>query len=734
MKTFDQSTRFRRRAVSLALPFLVILVGMWAGIFGVLARDKESALSSAQELVATQATALQQQTLRRIRQMDLLAQVVKHQYEANPRNFAMQKDIPRGLFSADSAIQATIVDADGRTLQSTVPGISGVSIKDREHFQVLRDNPQVGLYISKPIIGRVSHRWSVQMARRLTDKSGGFGGIVVVSVNPSYFTDGFYNNAVLGKDGVIASVLRDKYFLSGFTSDGAWGGPGQIVGVTLKNRIETGALDGVPRITASIAVPDYDLSVIVGKSRAEALSTFEAEQDSVLVVGITLSLALAGFYLMMLVMLRKQVAYAEVDAMTGLANRHKAHLVANEVMSDRLSIGKVALLYIDLDDFGRINDRFGHDAGDDGIRLIAQRLQTCLRGTGGSVARMGGDEFLVMLSSDDIYTSAKKVVESVLDAIRQPVGLRGESYFVHASIGVAVFEDHHDTGVDLVGKADQAMYAAKRLGKVDGTSSSMFYSDDLADKRLSEIALDREIHQALEDQAFIVDYRPIVDIGTNAVVSLEAVLCWQHPAKGLLSAEVFMPTAEATGSIIRITDFLLEAVCEKLDVRSENHVTVPIAVSISPVYLATGYVSESLQDCFRRHEVKPGRLILQITETAVLEQLELMVRELIELRRLGIKIVLERFGTGYSSLAQLWKLPIDGVKIDASLVRTIPRDERLTLIASAIVQVAREFKLAVYADGVDSEEQRDWLRRFDGLYGQGVEYSSALCDQVIERS
>ncbi|MGZ2749452.1 bifunctional diguanylate cyclase/phosphodiesterase [Burkholderia stagnalis] len=718
------------------LMMVLVVAATWVAAAVVIKQDDFLATENMTKSVSAYSNGLQQEINRKIRQMDFLTRSIKSIYERPIDHFDLSRDIPSSMMSSDSAFQATIIDKRGIVVQSTRGNAKGVSLADREHFLVHRARKDVGLYVGPPTIGRVSHAWSLQFARRIEYSDGSFAGVVVVSVNPEFLTRGLYSSAILGIRGSIALVSDQGQLLSASSpleSSSAIGVPYPLEGPLAGSKGEgvIRDVDGREQFIVTTPVTGYPMHVVVTRDVDEALVAHRGFRTVMLasatVITLLLLMCLWIEYQKSLSLLKTAEASrlaAETDALTQLPNRRKVVAIIDDALRDHRSVGRFAILYFDLDDFGRINNRFGHDAGDDAIKLLSTRLLHCLP-EGAILARIGGDEFLVTLQGDSVAETAAQTAQRITDSLSRPLGLRSESYFVTASIGIAIHCEADDRHERLLERADAAMYSAKTANLQGSDVRYRFYTQDVESSRLGAIELHQELLGALARNELFVVYQPIVDLITRKPASCEALVRWQHPSRGLVSPDDFIPAAERSGLILDITDIVLMQVCEYLAATDRQGSSVPISVNLSPVCLATGRVPQSVARYLEKFDISPDRLTLELTETAMLEQSAQVKAQLTELRRMGVKVVLDDFGMGFSSLSHLWQFDVCGIKIDRSYTAGLPGDMRMCAIVKSMIRTAWELGLSVTVEGVETERQAGWLAQFPHLLAQGYLFGRA---------
>jgi diguanylate cyclase (GGDEF)-like protein len=729
---FRSEFGWRRRAVVLFVPFGMALVLMWTALFLFLGNERASVIEEATGSARTLAQTLEQRTLRKVQQIDLLTQIAQREFEQNPDRFNLASSaLPPSMFSTDIAIQATIIDANGHVIQSTTPGSVGIDLGDREHFLVHKKNPGEGLFISKPVIGRLSHQWSIQFTRRLSRADGTFAGVVVLSVNPAFFTEGVYDFQKIGRSGLTAVASTRAYLLSARVNARAVGMPGDSmpsydVVSSGNNSTLLHDLDAEPLYISALRVADYPLYVVVGLSRDSVFAAYQREARICLGGLVAISALLLIGYGVLLLMLQRLYVQARVDWLTGLPNlRYATELIEAERRKPSV-LHELALFYIDLDDFGRINDRFNHCAGDEVIKLLASRFRVAVE-TLGTVARIGGDEFVVVTTAQPVRRSITQIMRGLESVFKQPFSLQGNTVFISASVGVCIYSNATDTAEILLSKADAAMLEAKKMPQASSSRiREQTYTDTLDASYERERSFDNSLYAGLHAHQFFVAYQPVVLLETGMPDGQEALPYWQHPKQGIMMPCDFMPFAECRHVIKSIDNFVLGEVCQQLGQR--RHGVLPVTVKLSGRYFGTNYVVEDIQARLEKHQIPPGLLRIAVSEKHLSDPLAHVFGQLQRLKQLGVQIILDDFGAGHTSLIDLWKLPINGIRIDGRLLHEhglLPATERLF---DMIVSTAAGFSYFVVVQGVDTADQAEWLKRYPGIHGQG----NYFCEPVTE--
>lgn len=413
----------------------------------------------------------------------------------------------------------------------------------------------------------------------------------------------------------------------------------------------------------------------------------------------------------------QQIEYqAYHDALTGLANRRlfQEHLSLALALAGRHN-RLVAVLFLDLDHFKLVNDTLGHTTGDALLKLVATRLKDCVR-EGDTVARVGGDEFTIVLQEVEKKEDAAVVAQKVLHAIAAPIDLSDQRFYVTTSVGITTFPDDGADAETLLKNADNAMYRAKAQGR----NTYQMSTEELSRSMRDRLTLDNGLHAAIERNEFELWYQPQVDIRSMRVVGMEALLRWHHPERGILLPDSFLSLAEERGFIVLIGDWALRTACfEARRICDAGHPDFRVAVNISPRQFREESLVSTIETALRDSGLVPRNLEIEITETAAMENVELTLVLLKRLRQLGVGVAIDDFGTGHSSLNYLKRFPIDTLKIDRSFVEDLPDRFEDAAIVRAILELARGLDLRVVAEGVETKEQLEFLRMHECREVQG---------------
>ena len=412
---------------------------------------------------------------------------------------------------------------------------------------------------------------------------------------------------------------------------------------------------------------------------------------------------------------------AHHDQLTGLPNRlYLQHYLPGAIQSAQRADSMLAVLFLDLDRFKHINDSRGHEVGDKLLKTVAERVRATVR-KDDVVVRMGGDEFVVVLPAVKNVEVISLMAARITETLSAPVVVDGRPLVTTASIGVSLYPRDGSTMGELLRQSDTAMYQAKDRGR----NNYQLFSPVMARKLRERVAIETALRTALAQNHLDVHYQPIVDIESNRVMALEALVRWQHPNHGLIAPERFIGVAEETGLIVPVGEFVLHRVAEDLARwRKSGATPVPVAVNISAVQLQRSNLPHKIESLTREHGLSPKMVQLELTESAMFERREGRGTEqrhdaISQLRELGVRIAIDDFGTGYSSLSYLKRWPVDYLKIDRSFVRDLHTDMSDLAIVGAIVAIARHLNITVVAEGIEGWQQLEKLRQLGCEQAQG---------------
>jgi diguanylate cyclase (GGDEF)-like protein len=416
---------------------------------------------------------------------------------------------------------------------------------------------------------------------------------------------------------------------------------------------------------------------------------------------------------------------AHYDSLTDLPNRVLFRERIERELKKAAEGHQFALFYIDIDEFKGINDSLGHHVGDELLKTVASRIRGCLK-EGDLIARLGGDEFAVVQTAIGSADEAADLIARIHAAIRQPYQCLGHHLSTDASIGIALAPQDGVDHDQLIKNADLAMYAAKSSGR----RTHRFFEPAMDASAKARLMMEQDLRQTLAHGGFDLHYQPLVHLGRNEVSGCEALLRWRHPERGMVSPAEFIPVAEDTGLINEIGDWVLRTACAEAATWPEH---IRLAVNVSPVQLKNQTLALRIAGALAASGLKPGRLEIEITEAVLIRDDEAALAILHQLRDIGVRIALDDFGTGFSSLSYLKRFPFDKIKIDRCFVSDISEVDASSSIVQAVVNIATALNMTTTAEGVETEAQRELLRKLGCTEMQGYLFSAAKPAAEVKR-
>jgi diguanylate cyclase (GGDEF)-like protein len=642
---------------------VLVLAAVWTGVLSRLGTEKAEVLQAAQAKADVLADALVQHTETTIHDVDVIALVVKREFESNPASVNLKFLQDAGLITRETAAQVSVVDSAGRILQSTIPFAGGVYIADRTHFGVHRKPDVPGIYISTPALGRVSGKRTIQLTRRLETQDGRFAGVVVVSEDRRYLTRGFSKVAALGENGSASVFLDNGEKLSDDVVDESSSRPAQQ-GADIKRPAQT-------QIAARRPVPGYPLQVEVKLDRTDALAPY----ISMRWVYISSTLMLSVFFVIFVTAISILVhrlsksrdglrVLSETDALTGLLNRHGLLARVNEVMAKQTCLKRLAIVYIDLGNLKRVNDMLGHEAGDQLLRKIATRVECAL--VPHTVGRFGGDEFLAIVTTDaveeDAFSATKKVISALVDIFETAVTLRGNVFSIRASIGIAVHARSEDGVSTLIREADEAMYAAKAQMARTQKTSWCFYSNDMRERGRCAVESEQRFRAALNDGALKLGFHPIRALHDGAVLAFRVTVCIAQEGGGLLLANSYLSATEKNGLLASVTEFAFLQMCVTVKQwQEEDGVDVRLSCQLSNAQFLNIDCAFMIRELAREFAVAPEVFQLEVPESAFRDEPVLASERVAALSSAGVRLMLYEFSGGFSAFELLENSRFAGV-------------------------------------------------------------------------
>ncbi|MFI4939089.1 MAG: EAL domain-containing protein [Burkholderiales bacterium] len=631
-----------------------------------------------------------------------------------------------------------VIQADGTVIASSNGKLIGMNFSYRDYFKTALKNPDPRiLHVSAPF-KTVLDTFVISLFRAFPGPHGEFGGIVIVSVIPEYFS-ALLESVLYAPDMRVSIVHGDgRVFLMSPRTAQFYGADVNKPGTFFTRHLQSGQRASVFTGTSSVT----------GESRMIALRTIQLADppmDKALIVLVSRDLAALlapwrkGLYSQMTLFgvlsvccvlglflferrqrdqrLERKKANEKIeelayfDQLTGLPNRILLVQRLNDAMAaSAMSTRYGAILFIDLDHFKNLNDTLGHNMGDRLLKQVAQRLCKCVR-TSDTVARLGGDEFVVQLSDlssdqQDAAAIVETVGKKILLDLNEAYRLNDVSYRSTPSIGATLFCGQLASVDDVLKQADLAMYKSKSVGR----NTMSFFDPAMESAMLRHAALETDLRRAIAENQLLLHYQgQVVDEGR--LTGCEALVRWNHPIRGMISPVEFIPLAEETGLILPLGEWVLETACKQLAawaVRSEM-ANLAIAVNVSTLQFSQVDFVDRVLAVIHSTGANPRRLKLEMTESLLISNVESVIEKMFALRAKGVGFALDDFGTGYSSLAYLKLLPLDQLKIDQSFVRDVLNDPNDASIAKTIIALARGLGIGVIAEGVETAAQRDFL-------------------------
>jgi diguanylate cyclase (GGDEF)-like protein/PAS domain S-box-containing protein len=420
---------------------------------------------------------------------------------------------------------------------------------------------------------------------------------------------------------------------------------------------------------------------------------------------------------------------AHYDSLTKLPNR--------ALLADRMKVAinraarqstRLAVLFVDLDRFKPINDSLGHEVGDKLLKVVAERMQDAVRSVD-TVSRVGGDEFVVLLSEIETSEAAARVAEKLINTLSQPFEIEEHELSVTASVGICIYPDNGTDANILLRNADASMYSAKEAGR----NRYQFYSEDMTVRAIERLSLERDLRSAVERGELFLVYQPQIELATGRIIGAEVLMRWHQPQQGLISPLRFIPVAEDSGLILTIGEWALQESCRQARLwHNRGLLDICISVNVSVVQFRQTDFVHVIERALKDSGLPPERLELELTESVVMQAADPAVEKLRSLDALGVKVAIDDFGTGYSSLSYLRQFTVDRLKIDRSFVHDLPGNNDAEAIAAAIVAMGLSLGLRIIAEGIETEAQAEFLQRISCKEGQGYLYARPMAIDEFE--
>lgn len=419
---------------------------------------------------------------------------------------------------------------------------------------------------------------------------------------------------------------------------------------------------------------------------------------------------------------------AHHDILTGLPNRLLLKDRVNQIIANAKRFDKkVALLFIDLDGFKTINDSLGHSIGDIVLKMVSQRLQSCVRACD-TLSRHGGDEFILILSDINEFSEVSAIATKLLKQFQKVFDVKNEHLSTTASIGIAMYPEHGSTFEQLLQNADVAMYKAKENGK----NTYCFFTQQMRHNQIGIFKMQNDLKEAIQNKEFILHYQPQIDLVENKIIGAEALIRWEHPLLGMIPPMNFISVAESSGLIVQIGEWVIQAACKQAAIWNNQGKEIVVAVNVSAIQFKRGNLIDVVKKALDVSGLNPKYLELELTESILISDTENILRTVKVIKELGIQLSIDDFGTGYSSLSYLKRFAVDKLKIDQSFVRDIVQDKDDATIVKTIIQMAKSFNLKSIAEGVENEAVLKVLHEFGCDEVQGYHFAKPMIVEEFE--
>ena len=711
---------------------VAMIAAIWASVNFHLAVEHERSRLAAIQNTGNLARVFEEHIVRTLTETDRAIVLLRTSYQLNG-NFDLANPLTNPALHSDLLTQIRILGPDGVLIAaSTEPILSRVDFSDREYFQVHLNSKTDELFISKPVLGRTTGKWLLQLSRPIRAADGSFQGVIGASLDPSYLAK-FYESIDVGQDGAIFLAGLDGFVRAsaGFKNDVVGG---SVLGSQLFRRIslaDTGSFltrgnqDGIERLVSYRVVKGFPLVVYVGLAEHEVLANYRYNRRVYFAVAASatvLIVIVVGFA----VRYRGKLNAAEVEArnlarhdpLTGLPNRRFFAEKLDEGLRGASDAQRLAVLMLDLDGFKLINDTHGHAVGDKALCEFARRVTALLRADS-VLARLGGDEFVIIMPKIASLDDPTNLARRIAAAVAEPFVIGDVSAEFGVGVGIAIAPNDGTDPEELLRRADRALYRAKGAGR----SSVRFFEPEMDTYVERRIQIERELRSAIASNVIVPHYQPIVSLEGNRIIGFEALARWESEALGHMPPDVFIPIAEDTGLIKVLGDQLLRRACLDANAWPANFT---LAVNVSPIQLRDPMLGLRILSILGQTGFSPRRLEIEITESALVKNIGDAQTVIDDLRQAGVRIALDDFGTGYATLTQLLSFHLDKIKIDRSFVSRLDKSEDSQVIVRAILGLAKGFGLTTTAEGVEDAEQLASLKANGCAEGQGYLFGKAV--------
>ena len=730
--------------------YVSILVGIfsvavvWLGAWYISTEEFKRTEAAAYQDTANLARAFEEHIIRLIQAHDQILIFARTSYSKDPRHFDLMRWAREQQFATDVTLQIATTDKRGILTGSNLGMPSTrTDLSDREHFRVHADSDRDELFISKPVLGRVSGKWSIQLSRRLKAPDGSFDGVVILSIDP-YYLASFYESIDVNTQGNVLLIGLDGIVRARVSREERTVGQTMVASTLFRRLAESpsgsyqgrGQTDGIVRLSSYRRVKGYPLVVAVGLSRAQVLERATIHRFLYFGAAAFVSILVLSFKVMIvgrqlgLQRVRDELwQSANFDSLTGLPNRNRLHQVVKTIISETSAKAEpFTLLLLDLDNFKFVNDTLGHEAGDLVLCTAAERIKRMARGAD-LVARLGGDEFAILLRNTADRQRIAVIARRVLRALRQRMEYRGHTIESYGSIGIACFPEHGASWGEVFRAADLALYRAKHVGR----NRALVFDPGMLSAAEDRFSMLRMVRSAIESDRVVPFYQPEIAIETGEILGFEALGRIVHEDGRVGTAAEFLPALEdpEIGRAFGLT--MIERVTSDLGRWLEAGLDIKkIAVNVSNLELRAEDYHERLLAKLQSAGIGCDRLEIEVTETSAFDESAAAInRNLRALAASGLSIALDDFGTGFASLTHLKSLPISCVKIDRSFVANIIADAQSRSIVDAVSRLSHSLGKSVVAEGVEDAQQLAAVRELGCDVAQGYLFSKPMSAEDV---
>lgn len=736
--------------LQLATGAILLIVGIWATVAAWTRAEQDNATARALDRANSAARLFEEYALRTLRAADNLTRMAVVSLAHNAPDETIRRAVQTGIVDGELFQSLGIQDAQGNLIGSTISPFPPMNYADRDYFQQAMAAPPDTLVVGTPVVSRLTGELAIPVVRRFNAPDGSVGGLVIVQVRADAFERGYRDLNLQGMDYVALIGLDGIARVGSIGGVSVHGRDFSTSNVFLRQKEAPVGLfsaeantDGILRHVAYRTLEDYPLFAAFGVDSEAAQIEFRKQRTEYIFLGAlatSLVLAFTGGLAFSFrqkdrvnAQLRAREDTLEVlathDYLTGVPNRAALEAFAEDMLqAARTSGTQVGCIFIDLDNFGEVNAALGHPTGDQVLKLVAASLRPVAE-EWGKMARVGGDEFVVIFRSDgDAF--ALQMAERLQTTIETVPAADGVRMTVKASMGVSIFPKDATTFAELVRRADEALAAAKKGRR----GFPVFFSADMSRLAEKRLAIRNGLAEAIANDELDVFYQPQVELATGRTIGVEALLRWRHPVLGFISPGDFIAIAEESGLIVSIGAWVIARACRDCaELMHDGHGRLPVAVNVSTLQFRQPDLVSVVHDALSTAGLPPAMLELELTESLIADDPDATVARLEALRALGVSLAMDDFGTGYSNLQYLRRFPLHVLKIDRSFVAGLPKDRHCCSIVLAILALAKALELRVVAEGVETAEQAAFLRDVGCWVGQGYLYGRPMPLNELKR-